>query len=223
MRLGNSISKNILAFYAKPTGDANHRYRSWEHCFRHFSLLTKVSHDQTDIAALHLAFYLASWGMYRGSSDLLWKDYKIHHKAVQILVHRRYTHLRHLEFSDPSQDADIADQILKLSKRLREVYRQEITSVDGKETDFKATDTLITKILLGTLGCAPACDLYFITGFRKYDQYPGFEKDFLYSTFRFCRQHRKELKCAQDKIWEQSRLRYPIMKLVDMYFWQRGH
>jgi hypothetical protein len=28
------------------------------------------------------------------------------------------------------------------------------------------TDTLITKIMLGTVACSPACDRYFIAGFK---------------------------------------------------------
>ncbi|MDE6885895.1 MAG: hypothetical protein K2P17_02485 [Helicobacteraceae bacterium] len=34
-----------------------------------------------DIIALHLGFYLASWRIYHGISQLLKKDYKIHAKS----------------------------------------------------------------------------------------------------------------------------------------------
>ncbi len=60
--------------------DPHHSFNSWKHCFNYF----KENHsrlneeDVLDIAALHLGFYLASWGMMRGSRDLLQKDYKIH-------------------------------------------------------------------------------------------------------------------------------------------------
>lgn len=58
--------------------DSNHRFISWEHCYLRFSSLDFCKNDnEKDISALHLAFYLASWGMYRGSTNLLEKDYKI--------------------------------------------------------------------------------------------------------------------------------------------------
>jgi hypothetical protein len=41
---------------------------SWEHCYRFFNSRTRnVLLAEKDSAALHLG-YLASWGMYRGSS-----------------------------------------------------------------------------------------------------------------------------------------------------------
>ena len=65
------------------------RYRSWEHCNnvfneKHDKLIelrkkgSDLSDEDYDYLALHLSFYLASWGMYRGSSLLLSTDYKIH-------------------------------------------------------------------------------------------------------------------------------------------------
>ncbi len=75
-----AIKKRILSFHHQLQSDNNHRYKSWEHCFKYFS---QGKLDE-DIACLHLAFYLASWGMYRGSSFLLWKDYLVHREVVQL-------------------------------------------------------------------------------------------------------------------------------------------
>ena len=61
--------------------DENNRYQSWKHCYEAFGDITK----DNDYLALHLGFYLASWGMYRGSTGLLQKDYKIHIGAVKIV------------------------------------------------------------------------------------------------------------------------------------------
>ena len=60
--------------------DSNHRFKSWEYCYTAFGNL-----DSVDYLSLHLAFYLASWGMYRGSCGILWKDYTIHMDAVNII------------------------------------------------------------------------------------------------------------------------------------------
>lgn len=67
-----SIAQLIRAYHGDLAGDEHHRYRSWEHCYRFFRRAgaAEIS-NQRDHAALHLGFYLASWGMYRGSSFLL--------------------------------------------------------------------------------------------------------------------------------------------------------
>ena len=61
--------------------DTFNRYESWKHCYEAFEDVSK----DNDYLALHLGFYLASWGMYRGSTGLLQKDYKIHVGAVAII------------------------------------------------------------------------------------------------------------------------------------------
>jgi hypothetical protein len=43
------------------------RYNSWKYCYEVFG--DKTKHRDIDYLALHLGFYLASWGMYRGSAD----------------------------------------------------------------------------------------------------------------------------------------------------------
>lgn len=217
-------SKQILAFYDRLASDPNHRYRSWEHCFGHFrGHATFAAPQQIDIAALHLAFYLASWGMYRGSSALLQKDYKIHQPAVSKLLDRSYDVLWDLDFDDAARDSVTADLIVSLSVAIRATYRQHITIVDGIHRDFQPTDTLLTKLLLGTVGCVPACDRYFIIGFRHAGlRYSRFGTAFLREVFRFCRENKDAFREVQEVIAQRSGIRYPLMKLVDMYFWKLG-
>ena len=67
---------------------------SWQHCYNAFILNRSNVDDNTfDYLALHLAFYLASWGMYRGSSFLLQKDYKVHIPIVKIIMEKQYNPL----------------------------------------------------------------------------------------------------------------------------------
>jgi hypothetical protein len=67
-----SISQQIQAFHDEITKDDHHRYRSWEHCYGFFQRVGRQDIiAQRDDAAVQLGFYLASWGMYRGSSFLL--------------------------------------------------------------------------------------------------------------------------------------------------------
>ena len=67
------VKSAITPFYGKITNVDHHRYKSWEYCYQNFIEARNRELNRSDIDALslHLAFYLASWGMYRGSSFLL--------------------------------------------------------------------------------------------------------------------------------------------------------
>jgi hypothetical protein len=220
-RMPDKITAQILAFYGRCADDEHHRYRSWEHCFGYFRNRRALDHDT---AALHLAFYLASWGMYRGSSALLWKDYKIHKPAIAKLLEEKFKPLWNLRFDDASNDQTTADLIVSLSHDLKTTYQKKITTVNGKpRAKFQPSEILVTKILLGTVGCTPACDRFFIDGFRSTSLgYSRFGPRFLGKVFQFCRTHKVALLKIQDKIYSKSGTRYPMMKLVDMYFWELG-
>lgn len=85
------------------------------------------------------------------------------------------------------------------------------------------TDTLVTKVLLGTLGCIPACDRYFLSGFKHAGyQYSTPNDKFIDRVFAFCRKNVAGLQREQGEIERRSGVRYPLMKLVDMYFHQIG-
>ena len=58
-------------FYDELKHDPNARYRSWEHCYSNFYHARGKEVIDVDYLSLQLAFYLASWGMYRGSSFLI--------------------------------------------------------------------------------------------------------------------------------------------------------
>lgn len=218
----NDVKDQILAFYHRLAGDRHHRYRSWEHCYQHFQQRALFAgQQQVETAALHLAFYLASWGMYRGSSFLLQRDYSIHLDAVSTLLQPQYEPLWSATFNDATNDETAANLICSLSDALKATYRQHIGDENVRRRN--PTDTLITKILLGTVGCAPACDRYFILGFRHRElMYSQFSASFLRQVFRFYRDHAEALNDAQSAIVQQGGIRYPIMKLIDMYFWEIG-
>jgi hypothetical protein len=216
----DDIRIQILAYYDRCAYDKHQRYRSWEHCFGYFQDRRAIDKDT---AALNLAFYLASWGMYRGSSGLLQKDYKIHTSAVEKLFDPQYEALWDLDFDDASRDRTTANLIVSLSAALRATYPEQLTKDDGMRKHFPTTDTLITKILLGTVGCSPACDNFFIRGFRsKNREYSQFNQDFLCEVFQFCRAQKEALLQSQREIYSKSCVSYPMMKLVDMYFWEIG-
>lgn len=209
------IHEKISAYFEEVARDPHHRYRSWEHCFRYFRELTpsKLA-AQRENAALQLGFYLASWGMYRGSSFLLKRAYTVHLGVVDCLALPRFALLWEREFGRLSNDVEVVSVILDVSKEITKAY-----SHFGE-----ATETLVTKVLLGTLGCIPACDQYFISGFRsKGLGYSYLSAKLVKKLLDFSLEHLAELQREQTDIREHSGAHYPLMKLVDMYFWQIGY
>lgn len=220
---GDEIGVHILAFYESLAADPNHRYRSWEHCFGHFrKRLAHWTVEERETAALHLAFYLATWGMYRGSSALLWKDYKIHLPAISKLLDPRFETLWDLNFTDAKQDNATAVLIVTLSDELRQVYQTQMVTVNGNFEEREPSEILITKVLLGTVGCTPACDRFFVQGFRQKLRYSEFGEAFLCRAFQFYRSHEAAFLQIQKAIIQRGGVYYPAMKLVDMYFWKLG-
>lgn len=223
MTMTTEIRENILAFQKHVLHDANHRYRSWIHCYAHFrNHCSFVSEEDIDLASLHLGFYLASWGMYRGSTFLLWKDYRIHRDVVRELLKEQYLGLWDMELPVLPDDSSQIDLIFALSRSLSDTYKAIVKEVNGERKQISVTDTLLTKILLGTMGCTPAYDNYFKKGVRHLGIPCGtFGKKHFLTILEFHKRNEREFRKLQTEI-SDAYVQYPIMKLIDMYFWNIG-
>lgn len=85
---------NIRKHFEATFLDEHSRNKSWIHCHNAFCENRNITTDTTlDYLSLQLAFYLASWGMYRGSSFLLQKDYKVHIPIIKIIQDEKYNPL----------------------------------------------------------------------------------------------------------------------------------
>lgn len=179
-----------------------HRFKSWQHSYEFFQKKYFINPADTcendDLAALNLGFYLSSWGMYRGSTFLLQNDYKIHINVVKYLK-KNYKECHIYDF----------DEIKEIKEKIFVEYRK----VNEK---YKATDTLITKILLGTYACVPAYDRFFIKGFKIImEKNCGLNENNIQELNDFYEKNIKE--------FEKFEKNFPRMKLLDMYFWKVGY
>ena len=78
--------------------------------------------------------------------------------------------------------------------------------------------------MLGTLGCVPAYDRYFINGLKEMKmEHTVFNEASLNELLTFIDNNRKEINQAQKLIQKSTQRYYPVMKIVDMYFWQIGY
>ena len=160
------IIKSANKFYNGVKADPNGRYRSWEYCYKCFYDARNTSCLDYDYLSLQLAFYLASWGMYRGSSFLLQKDYKVHIPVVGCILKNDYDCLFGLECVRLRRDKTIQDRLLTIQSEISDYYKDIRGNVKEKEVKSNLSNTLITKVLMGTLGCVPAYDRYFIDGVK---------------------------------------------------------
>ena len=219
-KTGELVPQKIRAYHGATTGE-HHRYRSWEHCYGYFRTRTpQTIAAGRDHAALQLAFYLASWGMYRGSSFLLQRAYTVHLGVIEKLTEPPFAVLWEQEFGAGANDTELLPIVLKAADAVRKAYKPFAPTSDSRQP----SDTLVTKVLLGTLGCIPACDRYFIAGFKS----AGFSFSSLNAKsaeriLQFCHENLAALRVEQARIENVGGIRYPLMKLVDMYFWQLGY
>jgi hypothetical protein len=202
----------ISAYHDALAGDPDHRFRSWEHCYGFFQRTKPAGLLAVrDTAALQLGFYLASWGMYRGSSFLLQHAYTAHLAVVDFLTSPSLASLWKNDIGSKSEHCSLTPIILAAVEGVKGAYRKF----------GEPTDTLATKVLLGTMGCVPACDEFFIEGFKREGfPYSYFNQPFVDRLLQFCFEHMADLREEQIRIEAASGITYPFMKLVDMHFWQ---
>jgi hypothetical protein len=219
----DNIEHSILNYYSKIQQDLHHRYRSWEHCYLFFQKRRPFSTaDIKDLANLHLAFFLASWGMYRGNAFLLWKDYRIFDPIVDALIDPEYEILYHLDPAVLSQDSTVTSLVFQLAKNLSDIFTKTVHIVDGRSRNIEVTATLVTKILLGTMACTPAYDRYVIAGLGKHGfMHCRFSQASYRELLHFYLKNSTTFNRLRLPI-PNSNLYYPPMKLVDMYFWSIG-
>lgn len=213
-----SIITIIEKYLMSITSDEFHRYKSWDVCHQSFNIS-----KQTDSHILQLAFYLASWGMYRGSSGLLQKNHLIHKGTVDIIFNKQHQKLKCNINNEVSKENIV--EIITLKNELATHY-SGILFTKGTDVSkpISPTDTLLSKIMLGTLACVPAYDRYFIDGLKEMKmENTGFNEASLNELFKFIDKNKDEIDNAQKLIKSKTGNHYPIMKIIDMYFWQIGY
>jgi hypothetical protein len=132
--------------------EPNERYASFDYCFNYFqsfrdsgnvSVLANSANIQ--LSCLHLGFYLASWGMFRGSAELLQKSARCLIPVIEAVART--------DASFWEIDADC----------YTEPNIQRLLAVAGTIRDALPgmSPTLLTKIMLGVFGSVPAFDTNF--------------------------------------------------------------
>lgn len=217
------IAKNISRFVrgeGKNGGrEIDERYASFDYCFNYFRSFRK-NHDLKDLASpehvelscLHLGFYLASWGMLRGSSFLLEKSVRYYRNLIQN-IGAFNPRIWGIDVEDYGKPVDIA-LLLECMKM--------ISASLGRES---VSDTLTTKIMLGVFGNVPAFDGQFKRGFRV----GALNEKSLERIFRFYLAHKATIDAYADQLHtfgfltgRDTEFTYTHAKIIDMIFFIEG-
>ena len=136
--------------------DPSQRYASYDYCYNYFrsfadsdQTIELASGENKQNSCLQLGFYLASWGMYRGSSQLLQESAKSLERVIQVIADSD-TALFNIDVD--RYDRNSIQMIVETKNRLQDAF------------SHTATTTLLTKTMLGVFGCIPAFDSYFVRG-----------------------------------------------------------
>jgi hypothetical protein len=94
--------------------------------------------------------------------------------------------------------------------------------LDG-DNDNHELNLIVTKIIMATMGCIPGYDRYFKDGLKEKTNKVDF-KDNLFRSLLNLINNEKDLKniCNLKQDLKGTDIKYPPMKLLDLYFWLLG-
>ncbi len=203
------------------------RYASFDYCFNYFKKEQNLENDM-EKSCLILGFYLASWGMYRGSSFLL-KEKSLKHIESTIL----YISELKKDKSILPWEIDIDNYTDKNINKIIEIY-DEIKKrlIEGNNNHL----ILITKILLGVFGFVPAFDENFCAAFKNISiennekcRFTVLNHDSLDFLRKFYQKNKEIIDHFSKKTFtfgfydgEYTKLNYSKAKIIDMYGFQIG-
>lgn len=186
------------------------RYASFDYCYSYFYTFYKENrlHELGDeknleMSCLQLGFYLASWGMLRGSSFLLEKSVRVYAELIRA-ISKMDARLWSIDVPDYTEE-NIA---------LLMECRWQITTALGREV---ASDTLTTKIMLGVFANVPAFDQYFRKSLNVYT----FNRKSLLKIKEFYNQNKDLFDSFKIQVFDfstsrETKIVYTKAKLVDM-------
>lgn len=131
------------------------RERSWDFCFNYFQENSTPTQDM-ELSCLQLGYYIASWGMLRGSTYLFRETNARHYQSTIEVIERYNPEMRELN-DRPLFDPKAQELTLAAYADLR----RAILPKGGTAL------TLVTKVMMGVWGTVPSFDKYFIMGFRS--------------------------------------------------------
>ena len=218
------IETNIEQYIEKFLENRNpsDRYASFDYCFNYFQGFKNkqdiIAPENIEKSCLHLWFYLASWGMYRGSSFLLQRSIKIYENLLKVIV----------DMDEKIWNMDV-DKYPWNEDFILECYNKIKNSLIH---DNERHVVLVTKIMLGVFGCIPAYDQYFTKWFKNiFEGDCGFttvNKESLSLIYKFYQEnkdiidtyaHKTKTLCFDSKEVGKSYTKAKIIDMIGFVHW----
>lgn len=215
-RIEENLRRYHLVNGSQSPALASERAASFDYCYNHFqgfrergAISALASGDEVERSCLHLGFYLASWGMLRGSTQLLQKSLRHFVPLLEVIAQTPEEDWA-IDISGYTEDS--IDRLMTLEQAVR-------AAVSGARP---ATDTLSTKIMLGVFGNVPAFDSFFKAGFRV----SSFSRQALRDIGHFYEAHEDAFKTPPHTLdfrtGAATTRPYPKAKVMDMIFFMEG-
>lgn len=221
------ITRNVDRFLRVQTGGSKRpsgRERSWDFCFNYFQAHPEPTQD-LELSCLQLGYYLASWGMLRGSSWLQRSTNASHYRATIEAIEQINPVLRGIDAGDyqaPAVRAQILDTYRVLAKTLL--------------PEGGTPETLVTKVMMGVWGVIPAYDVFLKGAFRHLGESPKERAAFNYPQERslvllvgFYARHADEIDDVAGRhrtidftTGQPTDQHVTRMKVIDMFAFQAG-
>lgn len=214
------IEANLSKF--KGEQGPHRRYASFDYCFNYFQSYREqdrtadvAAEENMQLSCLHLGFYLASWGMFRGSV-LLSRSVKQFESVIELIsqVPREIWEIDASGYCTDAREALIttADDI-----------RASLAFPEGKWP----SPTLATKIMLGVFGSVPAFDSRVRHGLRTSGLTGRFGPRALRDIGRFYDDHHDVIDRHREPTLEfgsqqLARRSYTRAKIIDEIFYIQG-
>ncbi len=231
------FSELIDAYQVQMKPD-NARFTSFDYCNNYFQQARKEGRTklltegpQLELSVLQLGFYLASQGMYRGSTALLQHSSRVLIPVINVIAETPPA------VGNPDglfeEDDAAVFRLMGLYKKIEDALRFTPSQNAEKEGLLKVpTATLITKIMLGIWGNTPALDSYFYKGYGKHICIGNPEMAFR-QVIKIWQELRRDYGSNTEIFGELNintkhftegghTFRYPKVKLLDMAYFQRG-
>lgn len=203
---------------------AYHRYTSFDYCYGYFYRRHKDAKyfalkQNIEKSCLHLSFYLASWGMYRGSTKLLQTSFKVYEPLIKGVIAKQGREAWEIDVGNYEENIG----------RLVKLY-DSISKVLNKILNEDPSETLITKIMLGIFGCVPAFDTNVQKGLKRAgESYHKSFEDNIKVIEEVYRANKTEIDNASNEYraldfetGKPGNIQYTKAKIVDMVLFEYG-
>lgn len=196
----------------------NERYASFDYCFNYFQSFRELGNisalagpANAQLSCLQLGFYLASWGMLRGSAELLQKSAR---QLVPIIEVVAGTDASLWELDAHCYTESNIQRLLELANTFRGAHPG-------------MSDILVTKIMLGVFGSVPAFDTNFRRGCRVAGMFATFGLRALRKIGAFYQDNAAVIDAYRVPTLdfvsgEHTQHRYTRAKVIDMTFFIEG-